>query len=38
MQYAYQNFENVKTIKLLINLNNIQKLYNIVKSNNLYFS
>jgi len=28
---AYNNFEDTKTIKLLINLNKIQKLYNIVK-------
>jgi len=36
--YAYHNFEDTKTIKLLINLNKIQKLYNIVKSNTFYFS
>ena len=28
---AYHNFEDVKTIKILINLNKIQKLCNIVK-------
>ena len=32
------NFEDTKTIKLLINLNKIQKFYNTVKSNNAYFS
>jgi len=31
------NFEDTKTIKLLINLYKIQKLYGIVKSNNCYF-
>jgi len=31
---AYHNFEDTETIKLLVNLNKIQKLYNIVKSNN----
>ena len=31
---SYHNFEYTKTIKLLINLNTIQKLYYIGKSNN----
>ena len=31
---AYHNFEDTKTITFLINFNKIQKLYNIVKSNN----
>jgi len=30
--------KDTKTIKLLINLNKIKKLYNIVKSNHFYFS
>ena len=38
MMHNYHNFEDIKIIKLLINLNKIQKLYNIVKSNNFYFS
>jgi len=36
--YVYHNFEDTETIKLVINLNKIQKLYNIVKSNHFYFS
>jgi len=36
--FAYHNFEDTKTTTFLINLNKIQKLYNIVKSNNFYFS
>jgi len=32
------NSKMLKTIKLLINLNKIQNLYNIAKSNNFYFS
>jgi len=35
---AYHNFEDTKTMKLLINLNKIEKLYNIVKSNFFSFS
>jgi len=35
MMHITKFFEETKTIKLLINLNKIQKLYSIVKSNNL---
>jgi len=34
---AHHNFEDAKTITLLINLNKIKKLYDIAKSNNFYF-
>ena len=37
MMYIH-NFEDTKTIQLLMNLNKIQKLYDNVKSNNFYFS
>jgi len=35
---AYHNFKDTKTIRHLINLNKIEKLYSIVKSNNFYFA
>ena len=35
--YTNHNFKDTKTVNILITLHKIQKLYNIIKSNNFYF-